>query len=362
MALLEYKCPNCGGPINFNPGTQEMVCPYCGSVMDVEALRSMDEELANAQEDEAADWGYEGYGWREDELQGMVVYTCNSCSGEIIGDETLGAASCPFCGSPVVMTSRFSGALRPDLLIPFRLDKNAALASLERHYLKKKLLPNVFKTRNHIEEVKGVYVPFWLYNADANAHLEYRGTKVRSWSDSKYNYTETSHYRIVREGSLGFDNVPVDGSKSVDDTLMESVEPFDTAAAVDFQSAYLAGYYANKYDVDSNECAPRANERIKNSTITEFGKTVIGYTTVSPVSSNIRLSSGGVRYALLPVWMLGSTWEGQNFIFAMNGQTGKFVGDLPLDKAARRRHYWMMFGIIAGALLLITQGVISLMA
>jgi len=361
MALQDFKCPNCGGPINFDPGSQEMVCPYCGTVLDVQAIKSMDDYNAQNKEPEAAVWDYDGHGWHDGEQQGMVVYTCNSCSGEIIGDETLGAATCPFCGNPVVVTSTFAGTLRPDLVIPFRLDKAAALASLEKHYLKKKLLPKVFKTRNHLEEVKGVYIPFWLFNADAKAHLEYKGTKIRTWSDSKYNYTETSVFRIIRAGTLGFDAVPVDGSKSVDDTLMESVEPFYMSDSVDFHSAYLAGYYANKYDVEAKESSPRANERIKNTTISEFAKTVVGYNSVTPQSSNILVNCGGVRYALMPVWLLGSTWEGQNFIFAMNGQTGKFVGDLPLDKSERLRQFWKWFGIIAGSLLLLTQGIISLL-
>ena len=104
MALLEYKCPNCGGAIRFDPGTQEMACPYCRSVISMEALKVMDEEAAKNQESESIDWGYEGRGWRQGEQQGMAVYSCNTCGGQIVGDETLGAASCPFCGTPVVMT------------------------------------------------------------------------------------------------------------------------------------------------------------------------------------------------------------------------------------------------------------------
>ena len=358
MALQEYKCPNCGGPITFNPGMQEMVCPYCDSVINIEALGYMDESAEQTPEDQVAIWDYNGSVWRDDEQQGLAVYTCNSCSGEIVGDETLGAATCPFCGSPVVMTAKFSGALRPDLLIPFKLDKNYALSSLDKHYSKKKLLPAVFKENNHLEDIKGVYVPFWLYNADTDAHMEYRGTKVRKWSDSRYFYTETSHFQIIRAGSLGFNDVPADGSKKVDDVLMESIEPYNMIDSAAFNNAYLAGFYANKYDMDAKECSPRANERIKNSTASEFRKTVTGYVTVRPVVANIRINCGGVRYALLPVWLLGSTWEDKSYIFAMNGQTGKFVGDLPLDKAKRRRLYWTMFGIIAASLLAITQGYI----
>jgi DNA-directed RNA polymerase subunit RPC12/RpoP len=355
LALLEYKCPNCGGAIQFDAGAQEMVCPYCDSVMDVEALRSMDEQLARDQQSESIDWGYEGNGWLEGEQQGMAVYSCKSCGGEIVGDETLGATTCPFCGNQVVMTSKFAGTLRPDVVIPFKQSKDDALRSLEKHYLGKRLLPSVFKEKNHLDEIKGVYVPFWLYDADVEAHIEYSATKVRNWSDKNYNYTETSTYRVYREGGLGFDQVPADGSKAIDDTLMESIEPFDMKDAVDFRTAYLAGYFANKYDVGADENAPRVSERITNSTIATFRNTVTGYNTVTPVSSDVRMKNGGVRYALLPVWLLSTSWQGQNFLFAMNGQTGKFVGDLPLDKAAYRSWFIKIFGAVAAVLLVATQ-------
>ena len=361
MALLEYKCPNCGGAIEFNAGAQEMVCPYCDTTMDVEALKAMDAELEQQQKSETIDWGYQGGGWQEGEQEGMAVYSCKSCSGEIVGDDTLGATSCPFCGNPVVMTSKFSGTLRPDMVIPFKLGKDEALKSLQKHYLGKKLLPKVFKDKNHLDEIKGVYVPFWLFDADADAHIEYKATKVRRWSDSKYNYVETSDYRVLREGSIGFDTVPVDGSTAIDDTLMESIEPFSMKDAVDFRTAYLAGYFANKYDVDAKQSIPRANERVENSTSDAFKSTVTGYDTVTAKSSKIRLKSGDVRYALLPVWLLSTSWKGQNFLFAMNGQTGKFVGNLPLDKALQKSWFLKIFGIAAAAFLAISFSIIGFM-
>ena len=359
MALQEYKCPNCAGGIEFNPGVQEMVCPYCGSVINIEAFNYPDiGDAANADE-QSADWSYAEHKWSDSECEGMVVYSCNSCGGEVVGDQTLGASSCPFCGNPVVVTAAFSGALRPDLVIPFKCDKQYALNKLEQHYANKKLLPDSFKDRNHLEEVKGVYVPFWLYNADTDAHVEYRGHKIRTWMDRRYIYTETSHYQIIREGTLTFDAVPADGSEKIDDTLMESIEPYNMAEATDFSSAYLAGFYANKYDQDIRQCAPRVNERIKRSTVDEYRKTVVGYNGVSPVRSNIRVDCRKVNYALLPVWLLGSMWQGKNFLFAMNGQTGKLVGDLPVDKSKRLRYFWTIFGIIAGLLLLLAQGYIA---
>ena len=359
MALLEYKCPNCSGAIQFDPGTQELVCPYCDSVMDVDALKAMDEALEKEQQSESIDWGYEGEMWQESEQQGLAVYSCKSCGGEIVGDETLGATSCPFCGNAVVMTSKFSGSLRPDILIPFKQDKNQALKALEKHYMGKRLLPRVFKDKNHLDEIKGIYVPFWLFDADADAHIEYSATKIRRWSDSQYNYKETAVFRVFREGDIKFSQVPVDGSQALDDTLMESIEPYTYSDAVDFKAAYLAGYFANKYDVDAEQSIDRANDRIKNSTQEAFRKTVTGYDSVKPTNTSIKLQGGQVRYALLPVWLLSTSWQERNFIFAMNGQTGKFVGDLPIDNAAFWSWLFKIFGISVVVLLVLSQLIIS---
>ncbi|MBR6744486.1 MAG: hypothetical protein IKM00_04650, partial [Clostridia bacterium] len=170
-------------------------------------------------------------------------------------------------------------------------------------------------------------------------------TRVRHWNDSDYDYTETKYYAIHRSGNLGFSHVPVDGSTKMADALMESIEPFDFSDAVDFQTAYLSGFFADKYDVDSDQSVSRANERIRKSTEETFASTVKGYSTVTTEHTDIRLRNGKAKYALYPVWVLNTTWEGKQYTFAMNGQTGKFVGDLPMDKSAYAK--WL-FGI-AGA-------------
>ena len=143
--------------------------------------------------------------------------------------------------------------------------------------------------------------------------------------------------------------MPVDGSTKMDDALMESIEPYDFTGAVDFQTAYLAGFLADKYDVDSEQSIERANERIKKSTENAFASTVQGYSTVIPESTSIRLQNGKVKYALYPVWLLNTTWNGQRYTFAMNGQTGKFVGDLPLDKGAYKKWLFGLTSLIGAA-------------
>lgn len=334
--LQEYKCLCCGGAIVFDSTLQKMKCPYCDTEYEMETLVAYDAELKNESAD-SIHWNKPDAQWQDGETDGLLTYVCQSCGGEIVGEETTAAMSCPYCDNPVVMMGQFSGSLKPDLVIPFKLDKKAAKAALIKHYGGKKLLPRVFVNENHIDEVKGIYVPFWLFDADADAKVRYKASNLRHWSDSRYDYIETTCFSVTRGGSLGFSHVPVDGSSKMADELMESLEPFNMADAVDFQTAYLAGHLADKYDVDAEASIERANERIKKSTADAFAETVQGYTTVMPETTNIHLKKGRVQYALLPVWILNTTWNGQKYTFAMNGQTGRFVGDLPMDKGRYKR-------------------------
>lgn len=356
--LLEYKCPACGGKLEFDSASQQLKCPYCDTQVDISAMQQ--DETPNRPES-SMEWETSaGQDWESGETDGMNVYVCKSCGGEVVGEETTGATECPFCGNPVVMAGAFSGALKPDLVIPFKLDKRAAKEALNKHLKGKLLLPKAFKDQNHIDEIKGLYVPFWLFDAGVNARIGYKATRVRSWSDSNYHYTETSYFDVHRGGSIAFDAVPVDGSTKMDDTLMESIEPYDLGQAVPFQSAYLSGYLADKYDVTEAESVARANERIQSSTEDAFRQTVTGYASVTTEYSSIQLYNGKARYALYPVWILNTNWHGKRFTFAMNGQTGKFVGDLPMDKGRLLSFMGAAFAG-AGALVFLIQLLLSLL-
>lgn len=333
--IIEFKCPNCGGKVEFDSTIQRMKCPYCDTTFDPEALKEKDEALSQQQPDEM-NWNQTGETWSEQEAEGMDVYSCKSCGGEIVVSANTGATHCPFCGNPVVLTSRFAGALKPDYVIPFQLSKEDAKQQLKQFMKSKKLLPKLFSTENHLDEIKGIYVPFWLFSAQANADINYRATRTKMWRTRDTEYTETSYFRLHRAGNLSFDNLPVDGSSIMNDSMMEAIEPFDFSQAKQFQTAYLSGYFADKYDVDASQSIDRANERIKTSTEAAFQSTASGYMSLIPESSSIQLSDSNTRYALYPVWLLNTTYQGKKYQFAMNGQTGKFVGDMPVGKA----EYW----------------------
>ena len=342
--IQEFKCPCCGGAIIFDSNAQKMKCPYCDTEIETEAFISYDEELKNEQTDEM-DWEAPSGGeWQSEEAESLRVFICNSCGGEIVGDQNTAATSCPFCSNPVVIKDRLSGDLKPDYIIPFKLDKTSVKEALNRHYKGKRLLPKIFKDRNHIDEVKGIYVPFWLFDTKADADIRYKATRVRSWSDSNFVFTETQFFSILRGGSIDFERIPVDGSAKMPDELMESIEPFDFSESVDFRTAYLSGYLADKYDIGAEQSTNRANQRIRKSTEEAFSDTVRGYATVTAESTNKRLNNGKIKYALYPVWLLNSNWNGKKYTFAMNGQTGRFVGDLPMDK---RKYVKWLLGLAA---------------
>ena len=336
--IKEYKCPACGGTMEFDSTSQKMKCPYCDTEISVEEYEALNESQTS--EDKKS-----GQTEKNTKESTFVTYICESCGGEITADKTTGATTCPFCGNRVVLKGQFEGGLKPDYVIPFKLDKKAAKAAYQKHLDGKAFVPSVFKEENHIDEIVGIYVPFWLFDMETNARVTYDAERSRVWMSGDVEYTEHEFFRIERGGTMAFEHIPEDGSRKMEDDLMESIEPFDFSEAVPFQTAYLAGYMADKYDVSAEESVERANVRVKKSTEDNFRSTVTGYNTVTVEQSRIQLHDGSAKYALYPVWILNTTWNGEQYRFAMNGQNGKFVGDLPVDKKAANR--WMLLSTAA---------------
>lgn len=182
--IIVYKCPACGGRMEFDSKTQHMKCPFCDTELSVEEYEAQQPEadLSQNPNEENGQWMAANDGsWQEGEAGSLRVYACATCGGEIVGDLTEGAASCPFCGNPVVMRGQFSGELKPDYIIPFQHDKKAAKQAYYKHLEKKYFMPRVFKNENHIDEIRGIYVPFWLFDANVEASVQYAMTETDSW-------------------------------------------------------------------------------------------------------------------------------------------------------------------------------------
>ena len=348
--VTNYQCPACTGPLHFSAETGKLTCDYCGSAYDVaeiEALYAQKEaEAAAAKEaadakaeaakaDAADDGGWDTSGLSSDwgaDADGLRVYTCPSCGAELICDETTAATSCPYCGNPTVVPGQFSGALKPEFVLPFRMTKDDAVRALRAHYRGKPFLPRSFTAGNHIEEIQGVYVPFWLYDGRMEARGAYKAEISESHREGDYIVTTTRHFDVARVGDADFVRVPVDGSSKMPDAHMDAIEPFDYSDLKPFSTAYLPGFLADRYDEDDKKCAARVLTRMKNSTAAALHDTLGGYTGVQTLSEQLDPRTLEPHYALLPVWMLHTRWKEQDFLFAMNGQTGKLIGDLPVDK------------------------------
>lgn len=342
--ITNYQCPACTGPLRFDEQTGKLQCDYCESSFSVEEVEALFAEknaeaarVAEEKQPEASEWG--------EDAEKMRAYNCPSCGAELICDETTAATACPYCGNPTIVPGQFGGTKRPDCIIPFKFSKEQAVAALKKHYQGKPLLPKEFADENHLQEIKGVYVPFWLFGGTAQADMTFKTTRTHTRTTAKERIISTDHFEVWRKGSVAFSHVPADGASKMPDSHMDAIEPFDYQDLKPFSLSYLPGFLADKYDVSADECAARAKERCRSTAVKAMRDTVVGYESCIPVRENVTVQCDNVKYALLPVWLLSTKWKDQNYLFAMNGQTGKLIGDLPISWA----RFWSWFGGIFGA-------------
>lgn len=326
-----------------------MTCNSCGNTFPVEGLEEASKIHVENTTDEQMAWQIpDGRSYDAEENAHLRAYHCQTCGAEIVADDVTAATECVYCGNPTILPGVLQGAYRPDGVLPFKTTKKQAQEAFRNHCKSKKLLPTGFYDNSRLEKITGVYVPFWLFQCEAEADMTYNATRVSVRREGQYEVTRTAHFLLRRGGHVRFRQVPVDGSSKMDDAMMESIEPFDTEAAKDFSIPYLSGYQAQRHDVDAAACQPRANERIRNSVKSIMDGTVMGYTTAIPAKTQIEMEHGKVRQVLMPIWMLNTRWKDQTFTFAMNGQTGQFIGDLPTDMGK----FWKwLLGIFGGVAL-----------
>lgn len=225
--------------------------------------------------------------------------------------------------------------------------KEDAIAQMKKFYRGKWLLPSNYASASRLEKVQGMYVPFWLFDASVEGHAQFSASNSRSWDDGDETITETDHYTCVRQGTMDFHQVPVDGSKSMDDGYMQSIEPYDYQGMKEFTTTYMAGYLADKYDVTAQDACPIADKRISYTAGEQLKETVTGFDSVSVGSCHIVKNNSNTSYAMAPVWILSSQYEGKTYTFMMNGQTGTMAGSLPVDKKKGK-----LFGALAGLITL----------
>lgn len=349
--ILEYKCPCCGAGLVFDQRQQKLYCASCGNTFDIETAQQFNEAMAQAEGPEFSWEEPENTEWSEEEADGMQMFICPSCGGELIADENTAATFCPYCENPAIIRQRLVGGLKPDAVLPFQTTKEDAQRAFLELCKNKPLLPKDYTSEQRLEKITGMYVPFWLYDCSCSDQARYQATRVHTWSDARYHYTRTDFYLLTRDGNAAFDGIPMDGSSKLDDPIMESIEPFDYSKMVDFDTAYLSGFLADKYDVDVKVGHERVKQRVSTTMDAQLMQTCMGYSGVTPTAKQIRVDHGKAKYVLLPVWMLHSRYKDKTYVFAMNGQSGKMTGTFPVSESRSRA--WFA-GVAAGVAALVS--------
>ena len=308
--MTNFQCPACTGPLHFVGQSGKLECEYCGSgftTQEIESKYAEAEPEKNAADGEAVavpgdsekiNGSWDGSAMSSDwgsDAQNMKSYNCKSCGAELICDSSTAASQCPYCGSPTVMQAQFAGNLKPELMIPFKITKEQAIEAMKNHYKGKKLLPKAFSSNNHMQEIKGVYVPFWLYDSKGAVNAWFEGTRKKIVDKKNARIEETQHFQIHRMGSVSFEKVPVDASSKVPSEYMDSSEPYNYEELKDFSVAYLPGYMADRYDISMEECSERADRRMAESAVDAMEKTVSGYDDVELQSKTVNINRGKVR-------------------------------------------------------------------
>ncbi len=334
--VVEQKCPNCGGAMRFDPEKGKLICDHCGTEIDV---------ISNASDKPTELEGFDFAALNDqaaaEDAENLPVYHCESCGAELIAPPEQAALTCPYCANNIVLTDKVSGKLRPDGVVPFRITAKELPDSMNRYYKDKVLLPRRFFSENTMGKVTGVYVPFWVFGGRISGELSYRATRSGTHRQGDYLVTETRHYRLARDVSMAFDGLPVDASAKIDDALMDSLEPFDMGEAKPFDMRYLAGFTADRFDQAKSDIATRAENRMSATAEAaadrEAGR---GYSSTTRSGGTLRAELTA-KYLLLPVYLFDIAHGGKKYHFAVNGQTGKVVGTLPIDGGVARTYFFV---------------------
>ena len=342
MAIVNYKCPNCAAPLNFNPDKQLFSCEYCMSefteqkVQEIyaerEAKENKQEQAEQQQEQSKKAQQTDAAQSSEKQEEEAVVYNCPSCGAVVMTTASTAATTCFYCQNPVVLGGRLSGNYKPDRVIPFALSKDKAVEKFLDMCRKKKFLPKDFAGKNQIEKMTGVYFPYWYIDEQKQANMTAKGEKIRSWRVGNKRYTETSVYQLERSGDLVIKNVFERALKSQDRDMLQCVHPFDLTQSKPFAMSFLSGFQAEKRDIEKAEINDAVQQQMH-----EYGKqllknTMSGYTGIVVQHYDDITELESWNYTLLPVWVVTYKYKDKIFPFAINGQTGKTFGMLPTSK------------------------------
>ena len=349
MSIENYKCPSCGAPISFDPKTGGFKCDYCFSSYT-------EEELTKYMEDLKAKKGGSECSSSSESKSGnngsVKQYHCNNCGAEVVVGDTSSTAFCYYCHSPVVLSDRLKGDFKPDKIIPFKIDKKEALKHFASWVQGKKYVPGDFTSNSTKEKITGIYLPHWQADVVANVDYHAVGLKISSWKSGNTEYTKTDKYKIERTGKIELDKFQELAFTKIDKPLINAISPYDLEEQKDFSQGYLAGFSSEQYDIKKedvesvikNRAEDYTKDLIQNST--DYGGSI------EDEEDNTSYTVQNYNYVLLPSWILTYLYKGKTYVFAVNDQTGKATGELPVNKSKLALVSGIISGVLAALLLL----------
>lgn len=316
--VTEYKCPSCGASLRFDINSQRMVCDSCSSSFDLEYIRSHFNEVTDAK---LADFDWierTKYVWEPDMLEQLVEFSCSSCGGNIITKNTSASARCPFCNHEVVISSNFSGDIRPDKVIPFKRKAEEFAEKYREEIASAAFAPKEFSDPAVTDNIVGCYIPIWLYSCSCDC-------KTNNYS-AKYKVTD---YPI-----LGTD---------IKKEAFYSVASFLYDEAEDFTESCLTGFYASRYTIGAEHVLDIVEKEVRSACSARAAILAEGDYIPDAQKAETSLSDLKLMYYLVPVWFLNVTYKGNDYTFAMNGQTGEFASPKVPFNSKSKLHFWSIF-------------------
>jgi hypothetical protein len=332
-ALDKYPCAACGAQAEWNPARQLLVCPFCGTSapFDVKADGTIVEhDLAKAlREMPEAERGW---------LAAKRTVKCQSCQAVSVFDAGRVGQNCDFCGSPALVDyEEIKAPIRPQNLLAFKVTQGHVREQIRKWYASKWLAPSSLKRMALVDRVRGVYVPYWTFDAhvicpwEADAGHYYYTTETYRDNQGRAQSRQVRHVRwepAAGEVRHFFDDEPVPGTRGVSHALLAQVEPFPTAELVPYDTAFLSGFVVEQYQLVLLD-ASQQSEAAMTKQLYEMCAAQVPGDTYRNLNIHPVFSARTFKHTLVPVWLLSYTYGNRPWQVVVNGYTGKMAGEYP---------------------------------
>ena len=333
-AREKYACPACGAQAEWNPSKQLLVCPFCGVESPYQGHKAAGAVAELDLLQMLRDLPAEQKGW--DTARRSVQ--CQSCKAVMVFDAAKVGKNCEFCGSPALVDyEEIESPIRPQSLLPFKISQSDVRDRMKNWYAGRWFAPNAFKHKSLVDQLHGLYVPYWTFDAQvhcpwqAEAGHYYYTTETYRDSQGRTQTRQVRHVRWVpAAGEIDhfFDDEPVPGTRGIDQGLLRQVEPFPTQEVVPYDTAFLSGFVVERYQINLEDAAAASQQQMYGVLQGLCAQQIPG-DTYRNLQIQPQYSGQTFKHLLLPVWLLTYTYGPRTFNVVANGYTGEIAGNYP---------------------------------